>query len=167
MKAIKRVKGNAYSGSHGALWEVIPTMDYLFIKLNKHATEVEANPDLFTDHYGHYLNHGFVKLLEYHTKIDSSRFYAASVALHPYRRFHYFDDTWRSKDSRRAITKAKSQTRSLFSYHLLQQTTESARNERSPSSPSAGSEGSDEDWQATFSDLSAVTNNDQRAREGQ
>ena len=30
MKATKRVEGNAYTGTHGALWEVVPAMDYRF-----------------------------------------------------------------------------------------------------------------------------------------
>jgi hypothetical protein len=50
-RATKRLEGNAYNGTHGALWEVIPTMDYLFIKLKKHADEVTENPHLFTNHY--------------------------------------------------------------------------------------------------------------------
>lgn len=32
-QATKRAEGNATEGSHGALWEVIPTMNYLFTML--------------------------------------------------------------------------------------------------------------------------------------
>jgi hypothetical protein len=96
-RATKRVEGNAYTGSHGALWEVIPTMDYLFNKLRKHADEVTAKPSLFTNHYQHCLNHGFAKLSEYYTKIDDSRLYHAAVALHPCRKFTYFETALKHK----------------------------------------------------------------------
>ena len=61
-KATKRAEGNAITGSHGALWEVIPIMDYLFNTLKMHADEIMATPSLFSDHYQHCINHGFVKL---------------------------------------------------------------------------------------------------------
>lgn len=119
MRATKRVEGNATSGTYGALWEVIPTMDYLFNKLKKHADEVTAKPSLFTDHYQHCLNHGFFKLSEYYTKIDDSRLYHAAVALNPCRRFHYFETAWKhNTDGHKAISNAKRQTRELFSEYL-------------------------------------------------
>jgi hypothetical protein len=61
-RVTKRVEGNAYTGSHGALWEVIPTMDFLFLKLARRADDVNADHELFTDHYRHCINHGFKKL---------------------------------------------------------------------------------------------------------
>jgi hypothetical protein len=50
-KATKRAEGNATEGSHGALWEVIPTMNYLFIMLQMSADDVTARPHIYTDHY--------------------------------------------------------------------------------------------------------------------
>ncbi|KAM0707974.1 hypothetical protein Q7P35_004623 [Cladosporium inversicolor] len=76
--------------------EVIPTMDYLFAKLKKHTKEVEETPEIFTDYYIICLNYGFAKLSEYYTKIDESPFYATAVALHPCKRFTYFDEIWRA-----------------------------------------------------------------------
>jgi hypothetical protein len=70
---------------------VIPIMDCLFNTLKKHADEITARPSLFTDHYQHYINYGFVKLQEYCTKIDDSRLYSAAVALNPCRKFTYFE----------------------------------------------------------------------------
>ncbi|KAM0710102.1 hypothetical protein Q7P35_002464 [Cladosporium inversicolor] len=85
--------------------EVIPTMDYLFAKLKKHAKEVEETPKIFTDYYIICLNHGFAKLSEYYTKIDESPFYAAAVALHPCKRFTYFDEIWRAIAERESSPK--------------------------------------------------------------
>jgi hypothetical protein len=67
-------------------------MDYLFSTLKMHADEVTTLPDEYSEHYTHYINHGFVKLQEYCTKIDDSRFYSAATALNPFMRFNYFDD---------------------------------------------------------------------------
>jgi hypothetical protein len=66
-------------------------MDFLFLKLAKRSDEVNARPDIFSDHYRHCINHSFSKLQYYYTKIDDSRLYAAAVALHPYIRFNYFE----------------------------------------------------------------------------
>lgn len=89
--ATKRIEGNAYTGTHGALWEVIPTMDYLFKRLQKRANQVTNEPDLFTEHYRFCINHGYDKLSEYYTKIDDSRLYAAALALHPLQKYSYFE----------------------------------------------------------------------------
>ncbi|KAM0708845.1 hypothetical protein Q7P35_005498 [Cladosporium inversicolor] len=98
---------------------VIPTMDYLFSKLKKHATEVEESPEIFTDHYTNCLNHGFAKLSKYYTRIDESLFYAAAVALHPCKRFTSFDEIW-SKTTGDAtnIHNARQSTRRLCDDYL-------------------------------------------------
>ncbi|KAM0713361.1 hypothetical protein Q7P35_000814 [Cladosporium inversicolor] len=118
-KATKRVEGNAHTGTHRALWEVIPTMDYLFAKLKKHAKEVEETPKIFTDYYIICLNHGFAKLSEYYTKIDESPFYATAVALHPCKRFTYFDEIWsKTTGSATNIHNAQQSTWRLFDDYL-------------------------------------------------
>jgi hypothetical protein len=61
-KAIKRAEGNAITGSHGALWEVIPVMDYLFNTLKRHTDDVTAALGMYSDHYANCINHRFVKL---------------------------------------------------------------------------------------------------------
>jgi hypothetical protein len=147
-RAIKRVEGNAYTGSHGALWEVIPIMDFLFLKLARRADEVNADEELFSDHYRHCINHGFKKLQQYYTKIDDSRLYAAAVALHPSMRFNYFDKAWANKPgSREQIDFARRQTRSLYDDYLA--------NMPLPTEPeslfvSSDLDDDDEDWVATF-----------------
>jgi len=118
-KATKRTEGNAITGSHGALWEVIPIMDYLFNTLKMHADEITATPSLFSDHYQHCINHGFVKLQEYCTKINDSRFYSASTALNPNMKFTYFEEAWASKQGgREAIANARQMTRELYHEYL-------------------------------------------------
>lgn len=153
-KATRRVEGNAFTGSHGALWEVLPTMDYLFAKLKKHSDEVSERPDLFTDYYMAALNHGFAKLSEYYTKVDESPYYAAAVALHPCRRFTYFDNNWsKTTGGDRAICNAKQATKRLFEEYLTRAITEresSSEPEALFISNTTQSDDEDEDWATAF-----------------
>jgi len=50
-KATKRAEGNAITGSHGALWEIIPIVNYLSNTLKKRADEITAWASLSNDHY--------------------------------------------------------------------------------------------------------------------
>lgn len=154
-KATKRAEGNAITGSHGALWEVIPVMDYLFNTLKLHADDIAATPSLYSDHYKHCINHGFVKLQEYCTKIDDSRFYSAATALNPYMKFNYFDDAWTGKQGgREAIANARRMTRELYEEYLAR-AEQSAPASITPASTTLFvSQGPDDEedplWAATF-----------------
>lgn len=116
--ATKRIEGTAYTGSHGALWECIPTMDYLFAELKDRADEVTTKKDLFSDHFRHCINHGYSKLHHYYNVIGKSRLYAASVALHPCLKYSYIEEHWSDSNGREAIDVAKQQVQSLFSDYL-------------------------------------------------
>jgi len=159
--ATKKAEGNAYSGSNGALWEVLPMMDYLFKKLKKHADEVSESPQLFTDHYRHCINHGFNKLQEYYTKADDSRLYAAAVALHPCYRYNYFDSQWTpTTDGRRAVATAKRQTRELFEEYLERKHAADPPSPRPVPVPEVITpppQRDDPDWYDTFTDYSKLT----------
>jgi hypothetical protein len=65
-------------------------MDFLFLKLARRSEEVNADQEIFSDHYRHCINYSFSKLQQYYTKIDNSRLYTAAVALYPCIRFNYF-----------------------------------------------------------------------------
>jgi hypothetical protein len=123
-------------------------MDFLFLKLARRANEVNANEEIFSDHYRHCINHGFKKLQQYYTKIDDSRLYAAAVALHPSMRFNYFEKAWANKPgSREQIDFARRQTRSLYDDYLASMPL--------PTEPeslfvSSDLNDDDEDWRATF-----------------
>jgi hypothetical protein len=164
-KATKRAEGNATAGSHGALWEVIPTMNYLFNMLKRSADEVTARPSLFTDHYQHCLNHGYLKLRDYFTKIDDSRLYSAAVALNPCRRFDYFENVWGDKEGGRdMIMNAKRWTRELFEEYLERLPVEPVPDESS-TTLFIGSDDLDDDdkeWAATFGDQTASIEHDRR-----
>jgi hypothetical protein len=125
-------------------------MDFLFKKLKKAADEITANPELFTDHYRHCVNHGFIKLREYYSLTDESRIYRAAVALHPCYRFEYFERAWHNiPNGSREIKRAKQAVEDLFSEYV-----DRARNDSfsSPATTPPISHEQDEDWLATFKD---------------
>jgi hypothetical protein len=164
-KATKRAEGNATAGSHGALWEVIPTMNYLFNMLKRSADEMTARPSLFTDYNQHCLNHGFLKLQDYFTKIDDSRLNSAAVALNPCRRFDYFENAWGDKEGGRdMIMNAKRWTHELFEEYLERLPIEATPDEAS-TTLFIGSDDLDDDdqeWAATFGDQTASIEHDRR-----
>ncbi|TKA50188.1 hypothetical protein B0A49_11188, partial [Cryomyces minteri] len=118
----KRVEGNAnkpgYEGSHGALWEVLMSIDYLYKKLSTAADEITADKDnkIFTNHYQTGVNTGFLKLKEYFTLTDRSPLYRAAIALHPCHKFAWFEAHWSRNKS--YITAAKKVTKELFATYV-------------------------------------------------
>ena len=111
----KRVEGHASDGSFGAVWEVLPAFDHLFNKLSKAELEVNQDPSLFTDHYINCINAGFAKLKEYYGLTDRSSLYLLVIALHPGKRFRWFENQCRyNKGGRRDIANAKSAVKLLW-----------------------------------------------------
>jgi hypothetical protein len=160
-KVTKRVEGRATDGSHGALWEVLPTFDYLFKKLQRASLEIEETPELFTDYYRNCVNTAFVKLREYYTKTDDSRLYRAAVALHPCHRYSYFERNWSEVvggDS--DIQGAKNATQSLFNEYLERARLDPSTFTEQPSTRNSNDD--DDDWQALFT--YNVTDMDQTIR---
>lgn len=80
-------QGKAAGGFGGALWEVLPVFNRLFNHLKERQDEVTAEPHLFTDHYQHALNAGFIKMSKYYELTDETRLYRIAIALHPEYRF--------------------------------------------------------------------------------
>ena len=114
-------EGRAVNGSHGALWEVLPAFDYLFKKLQVRANETVAKPHLFATHYSHCLNVAFLKLSEYFTETDKTLYYRAAVALHPFFRYDYFEETWINQDNGvDEIRRAKEATQQLYERYVAQ-----------------------------------------------
>ncbi|KAI7213395.1 hypothetical protein KC333_g6605 [Hortaea werneckii] len=90
--ATKRLEGHAATGTHGAVWEVLPAYNYLFNKLSQAQQEVINEPFKFTDYYTRCIDMAFQKLLHYYTLTDHSRIYRVATALHPGKRFQWFED---------------------------------------------------------------------------
>ncbi|KAK4077565.1 hypothetical protein Purlil1_12327 [Purpureocillium lilacinum] len=80
----KTMEGNANNagaeGGHGAVWETLKTMDYLFVKFKQAAEETRFEEP---SHFKSGIDCGWRKLEDYYVKTDRTPVYRAALALHP------------------------------------------------------------------------------------
>ncbi|EXU94816.1 hAT family dimerization domain protein [Metarhizium robertsii] len=92
----KTMEGNANKpgaeGGHGAVWETLKTMDYLFIKFKQAAYETRLED---ASHFKSGIDCGWAKLEDYYVKSDRTPVYRAALALHPSYGYDYFERHWR------------------------------------------------------------------------
>jgi len=132
-KVTKRVEGHAKQGSHGAVWEVLPGFEYLFNALQRAQQEVNNDPSKFTNYYASSLDIGFTKLQQYYDLTDRSTLYRAAVALHPAKRFCWFETCWTKQVSgKREVANAKTAVRRLWRLFLEEQQPIEVANTTSP-----------------------------------
>ncbi len=65
-------------GGHGAVWETLKTMDYLFVKFKQAAEETQFDE---LSHFKSGIDCGWAKLEEYYVKTDCTPIYRAALAL--------------------------------------------------------------------------------------
>ena len=94
----KTMEGNANKhgneGGHGAVWETLKTMDWLFMKIKQAAEETRDEDD---SHFKLGIDCGWLKLEEYYKLTDATPIYRAALALYPSYGYDYFDRHWRQK----------------------------------------------------------------------
>ncbi|KAJ6790307.1 hypothetical protein PWT90_10996 [Aphanocladium album] len=88
----KTMEGNASAlgaeGGHGAVWETLKTIDYLFVKFKHTAEETRFEEP---SHFKSGINCRWRKLKDYYVKTDRTPVYQAALALHPSYRYDYFE----------------------------------------------------------------------------
>ncbi|OAQ61313.1 transposase-like protein [Purpureocillium lilacinum] len=92
----KTMEGNASTsgaeGGHGAVWETLKPMDYLFVKFRQAAEDTRFED---ASHFKSGIDCGWAKLEDYHVKTDRTPVYRAALALHPSYGYDYFERHWR------------------------------------------------------------------------
>lgn len=92
----KTMEGNANNpeaeGGHGAVWETLKTMDYLFVKFKQAAEETQFEEP---SHFKSGIDCGWTKLEDYYLKTDRTPVYRAALALHPSYGYDYFERHWK------------------------------------------------------------------------
>ncbi|KAJ6437067.1 transposase-like protein [Purpureocillium lavendulum] len=92
----KTMEGNASTsgaeGGHGAVWETLKTMDYLFVKFRQAAEETRFED---ASHFKSGIDCGWAKLEDYYVKTDRTPVYRAALALHPSYGYDYFERHWK------------------------------------------------------------------------
>ena len=91
----KTMKGNTNKsgaeGSYSTVWETLKTMDYLFIKFKQAADEIQLEE---ASHFKSGIDCGWAKLEDYYVKTDITSVYRATLALHPFYSYDYFEWHW-------------------------------------------------------------------------
>lgn len=102
-EATKLLEARGSSGKHGAIWEVLPTFEWLLnlfeeLKERVRHTTTETYPDQepLEDHFETNINAGWQKLVKYYEKLDDTPVYYASVVLHPQHK-DLLKKAWREK----------------------------------------------------------------------
>ena len=108
-KVTLRLQGQATDGSYGAIWEVLPSMQYLINALER-ASEIHTYRK--AKHLHICINNALAKLREYSQLLDDSPVYAASLVVNPAIKESYFDrngrgDAEKKKEDIRAFWAAE------------------------------------------------------------
>jgi hypothetical protein len=91
-------------GAHGAIWESLKSMDFMFKHLKQEADAIVADaddaaanegPPKYLSHYSSGVDAGYLKLTEYYSLIDRTPLYRAAMVLHPRWKFDYFEENWK------------------------------------------------------------------------
>ncbi len=97
-KLTKKMQGNANKtgreGSYGAVWEVLKSMDWMFVKLKEASDAIAANPTEYSAYYKTGVDTGYIKLVKYFNLTDQSPIYRAAIVLHPAHKYDYFEEKW-------------------------------------------------------------------------
>ena len=92
------LQGRGLSGSHGAIWEVLITFEWLLTELENQKTRLAMidynDPDAPEDHLITNINAAHKKLSDYYIKLDDSPIYYAATVLHPTYK-HLLEDLWK------------------------------------------------------------------------
>lgn len=99
-------------GSHGAIWETLKSMDYMFSHLKQSADAIAADPVQYPQSYAIRVDAGFLKLRKYYKLTDETAIYRAAMVLHPKYKFDYFEENW--QDQKRSITECRTAVRKLY-----------------------------------------------------
>jgi hypothetical protein len=89
--ATKSLEGRATGGQFGAIWEVLPAMEFLLEHLEELKQQYKNHPD---DHFKIGINLAWQKLDEYYNKTSVSPAYVAAVVLHPALRWQWIKKQW-------------------------------------------------------------------------
>ncbi|KAF5228595.1 hypothetical protein FANTH_14457 [Fusarium anthophilum] len=118
----KTMEGNASKpgaeGGHGAVWETLKIMDYLFVKFKQAAEETQFEEP---SHFKSGIDCGWAKLEDYYIKTDRTPIYRAALALHPSYGYDYFERHWKSAmDRPQWYSDMQSAVGSLFEEYVRQ-----------------------------------------------
>jgi hAT family C-terminal dimerisation region len=111
-KLTLRLQGQATDGKYGAIWEVLPAMEFLINHLEAaktvHSTSQKAK------HLHVCISNALTKLQEYYQLLNNSLVYATSLVLNPAIKERHFDRNWEGSHLEASIPKTKEDIRTFW-----------------------------------------------------
>jgi len=87
----QRLQGNAKLGHHGAIWEALPTMEYIL----EHLEQLKLSVPRSEQRLWECVNNSWKKMRKYYELTDEShQIYAAATLLNPSERLAFFQSKW-------------------------------------------------------------------------
>jgi hypothetical protein len=125
------LQDGARKASHGALWEILPTFEFILSHFESLENQAKAG-----DFYNHSGIQSSITLAwnttkKWYGKTDQSIAWFAGVVLHPRFKYAWFDDKWTSAGEARALISSKTKLRQLWE-SAYKPDEDSGRLERSP-----------------------------------
>jgi hypothetical protein len=90
-EATKRLEGRPTKGQFGAIWEVLPTMEWLLDQFESFKIQYEHHPE---SHFRHNVVQAWMKLDKYFKLTDLSPAYVAAVVFHPRLKWSFVEKYW-------------------------------------------------------------------------
>jgi hypothetical protein len=108
-QATFRLQGRPGTSKGGAVWEILPTFEWLLRHFEELKVRYKNHPN---PHFRHNVNLAWMKLDKYYTMTDNSPIYMAGVVLHPRMKWAFVDKHWSDKPDWRV--RAKGSVQSLW-----------------------------------------------------
>src|SRR6266850_7931851 len=110
-KLTLRLQGQAIDGKYGAIWEVLPAMEFLI-------NHLEAAKKIYTSQKAKHLyvciSNALAKLQEYYQLLNNYPVYATSLVLDPAIKERHFDRNWKGSHLEASIPKTKKDIRTFW-----------------------------------------------------
>ena len=160
-EATLKLEARGKAGRHGAIWQIIPTFNWLLEKFEEEASGVNKahqvnypDQEAMEDHYKINLNNGWKKLQKYYNKLDDSPVWYAATILNPCTK-RYCKKAW--KDQPQWLVKCDTAFQKLwgeFKVHVAQE----AQKASIPAAPSPSSYIKDRPYVGIDDHINALSN---------
>lgn len=101
-QATLRLQGRPGTSKGGAVWEILPTFEWLLHHFEELKVRYKNHLNL---HFRYNVNLAWMKLDKYYTMTDNSPIYMAGVVLHPRMKWAFVDKHWSDKPDWRVRAK--------------------------------------------------------------
>ena len=107
-----RLQGRTNTSTHGAIWEVLPSIEYLFVHLKSVKDRLSVIGNMKSLMVG--INLAIIKLEEYYALLDDSAVAVASLVLNPRHKWKYLERKWTGPKEKGWLRSSKTRVQALW-----------------------------------------------------